>query len=356
MNLYSNKLLTLSIALSLTFASGCADNHQVSQNAPPVVKTLKVEISQTDQENIFSGVVCSRYETNLAFQVSGRILSRSVQVGSSVHSGDILMTIDNRDVLQHSNQGEAQVAAAKAQLDLSKSNLSRYTQLYKDDAIPASMLEQYQTEYNSAQANYDNAVAQAKQLENELAYTNLTANADGVISAVNAEEGQVVSAGQTVMTLSQTDELEIAIDIPESKISEIELRQPVEVKFWAIDDTTEGFVREIAPIANASSRTFAVKISVPNPPEKMKLGMTASVNALSGEHVANKITIPLSAVYQVGDKNQVWVIDEGKAKLRNIEIKDFDGNDIWVSGLKNGDIIITAGIHKLTEGQIVRSN
>ena len=157
------------------------------------------------------------------------------------------------------------------------SNLNRYRELFKEGAIAASVLDQYQTSYDSALANYENVLAAAAQSQNALDYTNLVADFDGVISAINVESGQVVAAGQTVAVLVQTNELEIAVDIPESKISEIVLNQPVTVTFWAMSDSVEGFVREIAPMADPSSRTFNVKIAIPTVLDKIQLGMTASV-------------------------------------------------------------------------------
>ena len=355
MSLYSDKFLIFALSICLISASGCGEEQQVSQK-PPLVKTMKVEINKTAQDHNFSGIVCSRYETNLAFQVSGRILSRNVQVGSSVRSGDILMSIDNRDILQHSNQGEAQVAAAKAQLELSKSNLTRYSQLYKDNAIPASMLDQYQTEYDSSLAAYENAVAQAKQSHNELSYTNLTANAAGVISAVNAEEGQVVSAGQTVMTLSQTDELEVEINIPESHIQDVSIGKSVTVSFWALNGETIGNIREISPIADNAARTYRVRVTLPQPPSEIQLGMTANVTLTENEDHTdiNGILLPISAIYQTGDNPQVWVVENDTVHLKPVKIEDFVGDEVRVHGIKSGSIVVTAGVNKLHEDQTVR--
>ena len=344
-------LMTL---LVLSLFSGCNEEAAVEDKLP-LVKTQLAGKTNINPESVYSGVVKGRYETNLAFQVGGQVLSRNAEVGDFVRAGDILMVINPRDVVQQTNQAEAQVSSAKAQLDLAASNLNRYTELFREGAVAASVLDQYQTSYTSAVAAYDNALATAAQSQNTLDYTNLTAEADGVISAINAEVGQVVAAGQTIATLTQMNELEVAIDIPESKITEIAINQPVTVTFWAINNEVDGYVREIAPIANSSSRTFAVKISLPNPPPQMQLGMTASVTISSNSSAMSETTIPLAAIYQVGDKSQVWIVEDGKTKLKDIEIKDFDGNDVLVNGLKNGDVVVTAGVHKLREGQSVRT-
>ena len=344
----------LIIVFMMSIFSGCSEEATVEDKLS-LVKTQRVGETNINSESVYSGTVKGRYETNLAFQVGGQILSRNVEVGDFVRAGDVLMVINPRDVVQQTNQAEAQVSSAKAQLDLAASNLNRYTELFKEGAVAASVLDQYQTSYTSAAAAYDNALATAAQSQNALDYTNLTAEADGVISAINVEVGQVVAAGQTVVSLVQIGELEVAIDIPESKIAEITINQPVTVTFWAINNSTSGYVREIAPIADASSRTFAVKIAVPNPLPQMQLGMTASVSISSNDSIVSEMIIPLSAVYQVGEKSQVWIVEDGKTKLKDVEIKDFDGNEVMVNGLKNGDVVVTAGVHKLREGQSVRT-
>ena len=337
----------LFIILIAMMICGCADE-EVAQEKIAYVKTQRAD------ENIYSGVVKGRYETNLAFQVGGQILSRNVDVGNFVKAGDILMTINPRDVIQQTNQSEAQVSSAKAQLDLAASNLNRYRELFKEGAIAASVLDQYQTSYDSALAAYENSIAVAAQSQNTLGYTNLTADFDGVISAVYVESGQIISAGQTAATLIQIDELEVAADIPENKISEIEINQPVKIKFWSNDENVEGFIREIAPIADSSSRTFAIKISIPNVPEKIQLGMTASVFILSKSKENSLKKLPLSAIYQTGEETKIWIVEDGKVHLKKIDVKNYDGNEILVSGLNSNDVVVTAGVHKLREGQQVK--
>ena len=221
--------ILLSILLMASLLSGCGKDNE--EQKPQLVKTQQVGEHDINVEGTYTGTVRGRYETNMSFQVGGRILNRNVQVGDHVNSGDVLMTIDPRDVVQQSNQGDAQVAAAKAQLDLAQSNLSRYQQLYAQEAIPAMVLDQYQTAYDSALAQYNQAVAGAATGHNALGYTALVASASGVISSVTAEAGQVVGAGQTVLTLVQTNELEVEINIPENHLGDVELGKTVQVSF-----------------------------------------------------------------------------------------------------------------------------
>lgn len=319
---------------------------------PPVVKVLQVKPSSAASQENYSGVVKGRYETNLSFQVGGKIISRDVQVGSIVNAGEILMTLDPKDIVEQSHSAEAQVSSALAQLKLAEANLNRYTELFKSEAIAAAVLDQYRTQFDAAKAAYDAAVAQARQSQNALEYTHLTANADGVISNVNAEVGQVVAAGQTVLTLVQTGDLEVVANIPESKISAVQLGQRVTITFWATGDVAVGSVREISPIADAASRTFAVKISLPDT-SSVKLGMTASVSVTS-DVSADAIILPMSAIYQTGDTAQVWLVDGDKVTLHKVEVTAFDGNNVRVRGLKSGDTVVTAGVQKLRDGQTVR--
>ncbi|MBR1645450.1 MAG: efflux RND transporter periplasmic adaptor subunit [Selenomonadaceae bacterium] len=333
------------------FVAGC--HEVVVPLKPPVVKIQQVSFVESASQENYSGVVKGRYETNLSFQVGGKIISRNVQTGDIVHAGEILMTLDPKDIVEQSHSAAAQVSSAKAQLELAKANLDRYTELFKSEAIAAAVLDQYKTQFDAAQANYDAAVAQAQQSQNALEYTHLTANADGIISAVNAEIGQVVAAGQTVLTLVQTNDFDVVVDVPENKISNVQIGQRVTITFWATGDGMSGTVREISPMADSASRTFAVKISLPDV-TNIRLGMTASVS-MSPKISNDAIILPLSAIYQTGDVAKVWLVDENKVRLQTVDVTAFDENNVQVRGLKSGDKVVTAGVHKLRDGQEVRT-
>ena len=336
------------IAMSFLL-TGC--NDEVAVQKPPLVKVQKIAVTNAASEENYSGTVRGRYETNLSFQVSGKIISRNVQTGSRVNAGEVLMTLDPKDIVEQSRSAEAQVASTLAQLQLAKINLDRYSELFKADAIAAAVLDQYKTQYDAAQAAYNAAVAQARQSQNALDYTTLTANADGVISAVNAEVGQVISAGQSVLTLVQTNELEVVVDIPENKISAVQIGQPCAITFWATNDSVSGTIREISPMADLTARTFTVKISLPDVPN-IQLGMTA--NVAMREFSPSVIILPLSAIYQTGDAAKVWLVEGGKVSLKQIDIAAFDENSVQVRGLKAGDVVVVAGVNKLHNGQAVR--
>lgn len=322
----------------------------------PMVKTMVVSGNGTLPTYTYSGEVRGRYESQLAFQVGGKIVKRNVELGSVVKPGDVLMQIDPKDLQQVVNSGSAQVYSAESQLRLAETNLMRYTQLFEQGAVSRAQYDQYQTSYDAAVAAARQASAQYTQGANQLDYSHLYTDVQGVVSAINVEAGQVVSAGQTVVTVVRDGEREIEINVPESRIHEIRKAQQIKVKFWALPGVVnDGKIREIAPMADKVSRTYKVRISLLNPMPEIKLGMVASVTveAFDGQQ-STVLYIPLTAIYQTGQSPAVWIVNEGVIELRPIRTGDFgDGTVQVLEGLKAGDVIVTAGVHKLREGQTV---
>lgn len=342
----------LGICLILT---GCGNKDKVKEEIP-LVRSQVVKLDGLSESATYSGEVRGRYESQLAFQVSGKIIRRNVDLGSIVQAGDVLMEVDPKDIQQTVSIGSAQVYAAESQLRLAESNLHRYQQLYEQNAISRAQYDQYQNAYDSALAAVQQAAAQYAQSSNQLGYSALYADSGGVISAVNAEAGQVVSAGQTVITLVRDGEREVEIDVPENRLAELRAARQIRVAFWALPArVVDGKVREIAPMADKVSRTYKVRISLIDPPPEMKLGMTAAVtigNAGSGRAAY----IPLSAIYQTGDSPCVWVIENGVVRLKPVTLGAFgDGQVELLAGLQDGEMLVTAGVHKLREGQQVKT-
>lgn len=331
-------------------------------NAKPVVeettmvRTAVVGNAGLAQDYIYSGEVRGRFESQLAFQVTGKILKRNVQLGSAVNTGDILMQIDSRDLQQTVNSNSAQVFSAESQLKLAESNLNRYRQLLEAGAVSRAQYDQYASAYEVALGSVREASAQYAQGSNKLDYSLLLADKPGVVSSITAEMGQVVSAGQIVITVVQDGEREVEIAVPENRIEELRKAGQIKVAFWALPNVTvAGNVREIAPMADQTTRTFKVRISLLNPPSEIKLGMTASVS-LSDSTVKATVMIPLAAVYQDGNEAKVWVVKDEVLALCPIQTGSFGNGSVEVvSGLRQGDRIVIAGVHKLKAGQKVKT-
>ena len=343
----------LGLLVSLVL-SGCSKTATTKEDVP-LVRSESVKINSSAQNANYPGEVRGRYETQLAFQVSGKIIKRNVDLGSRVNAGDVLMEIDAKDIAQTVNISSAQVSSAASQLQLAEANLERYRTLFEQGAISRAQLDQYQSTYEVAQAAVRQSSAQYTQGTNQLGYSTLVADSGGIISSINAEAGQVVSAGQAVVTLVKEGEREIEISVPENRVDEIRKAKEIQVTFWALQNVAaQGQVREISPIADKVSRTYKVRISLPNPPAGINLGMTANVN-IAGNNGQQGTYIPLSAVIQTGDTPNVWVITNETVTLRPIKVGAFGDNKVQVlEGLQDGDVIVTAGVQKLHDGQKVR--
>ena len=328
---------------------------QVTLEEIPLVRTTIIGSTGAAQGFTYSGEVRGRYESQLAFQVNGKIISRNVQLGSVVNDGDVLMQIDAKDIVQTVNMNSAQIHSAESQLELAESNLKRYRELLEGGAISQSQYEQYRNYYNVAVAGVRQAQAQYAQGANQLDYSQLRSDKPGVVASISAEMGQVVSAGQPVITVVHDGEREVEISVPENRIEELRKTKEVKVAFWALSNLiVEGKVREIAPMADQATRTFKVRISLINPAPEIKLGMTAAVSVV-GNNTQQAIHIPLGAIYQNGDTPAVWVVTGDTITLRAVKTGNFGNGTIQVlSGLQQGERIVTAGVHKLTEGQKVK--
>jgi RND family efflux transporter MFP subunit len=344
----------VSMLILAILLAGCARTEPVKEEAP-LVRTQKMQLNGNGQSSGYPGEVRGRYETQLAFQVSGKISKRNVELGSVVNAGDVLMEIDAKDIQQTVNITSAQMASAESQLNLAQSNLERYRKLFEQGAVSRAQLDQYENAYEVAAAAVRQTAAQYTQGANQLGYSALVADSTGVIAAVNAEAGQVVSAGQVVITLVKDGEREIEISIPENRIEDLRNAQQIRVTFWALPDViVEGKVREISPVADKITRTYKARISLQNSPAGVNLGMTANV-AIASAGSRQAVYIPLAAIYQTGDTPGVWVVANETVSLRPVKVGAFGDGQIQVlEGLQDGDVIVTAGVQKLREGQKVR--
>ena len=189
---------------------------------------------------------------------------------------------------------------------------------------------------------------------NQLSYTQLTSDADGVVAAITGEAGQVTAAGTPMVTIVRSGEREIQINVPENV--KLSIGQQAEISFWALPDVTaKGTVREISPIADSITRTYKVRVAVPQLPAAAKLGMTAKVSFKDAAAAADELVIPATALYQVNGKTQVWLVRNNRAVLQDVKVAGYVGNNVRLAGgLNKGDILITAGLSKLVDNQQVR--
>lgn len=356
--IHLGKLLVCLLCV-LTLSSGCS--HQNSQSHQPQrpVKIFRIRDDAARVTTPFAGEVRARFETTLSFRVAGKIISRPVEVGDRVYKGQLLARLDSSDYRLGMQALNAQLKSAKADRNFAKEDLARYRELLDQHVISPPELDRHQTAYTSARERVTALEAQLGQTVNQLGYTELLADRDGVVTALEVETGQVVSAGQSAVKLARLDEKEIHIDVPEHRISGIVPHQDVGVTLWAAGDRRiQARIREIAAAADPVSRTYRVKATLLERRDEALLGMTATVWIPS--NTPSKIAVPLSAVFTPQNEPaqpRVWLVDEtaGTVKFVPIQMGEaLDGERIGVTGLEFGQLIVSAGVQRLAEGQAVR--
>lgn len=347
------------IAATLVLIAGLSACGKEAAKAPEarVVNVVRVHPGSGSSEVAYSGDVRARYETNLSFRVAGKIVARNVEVGTVVRSGDVLARLDPEDQKLNAQSAQSQLAATQSEYDQIKADLERYSDLYKKEFISKADYDRRLSAFNVAQARLAQAKAQLSVTQNQTGYTALAADHAGVITAIQAEVGQVVAPGQAVMKLARTDDKEVVISIPENRLAELNGSKEIAITLWANPAMKyRGKVREVSPSADPVTRTYAAKISVLNPDTTMKLGMTANVY-LTGARRGVSAMLPATALFQDNGKAAVWLVDPAAStvKLVPVEVGEYIEDKIAITaGLKQGDVVIRAGVHKLFAGEKVR--
>lgn len=328
--------------LAALLAVGCAKKEEQAQPLR-TVRVMKIDGAAVSGSLTFPGEVRARYESRLGFRLGGKIAERRVDVGAVVKRGQVLARLDAQDVALQSAQAEANRALAEAEA-------KRYRDLRAQNFVSQAVLDAKETALKTAEA-------QAGVARNQAAYATLVADRDGVVTAVEAEAGQVVSAGQTVVRVAEGNEKEIAIAVPESDVEKVRASAAFTVSLNSIPGRSwQGRLRELSPSADAATRTFAARIGVTEAGEAVRLGMSASVK-VEVRNGSAPLRLPLSAFFTRNDQPNVWVVDPATqtVSLRKVETDGIAGNEMRVkSGLESGMLVVTAGANLLEPGQKVR--
>ncbi len=357
-NIFTITPLSL-LSLSLLFTLTACEQPTISNDTLEIrpVRVQSVSFEKIRRTISYAGEVKARYLTPLGFRLAGKLVERKVDVGDEIKAGQLLARIDPTDYRLSVLSSTAEVNAVQADFDKASADLQRYANLLKKNVISRTEFETYQTVYNTAEARLKQAKALLDVDENKANYTDLYAVADGIVTEVLAEEGEVIAQGQPVLRLAQLQEKEIAISIPEHRLTELQQATNFEISLWAYPQLKlEGKWREISPNADPVTRTYQVRVTMLNAPPEVYLGMTATVTLQRAMAKAVAL-IPLTALYAQGDKSAVWVVDAKtyQVKLVPVQLGEFYENQMTVlSGLQNGQWVVTAGTHKLYENQTVR--
>ena len=327
---------------------------------PPVVEDIRpvraLQIAPAGAENVveLAGDIQPRYESRLGFRVGGKVIARQVEIGSVVKRGQLLMQIDPRDLQLSQSQANASVNAAASNLSLAKAEYERYRELRQKNFVSQAVLDAKEAAYKSALANHEQSNAALNIATNQNSYANLVADADGVVTALQAEAGQVVAAGTPVVQLARTGEKEARISIPEDQVEMVRQVKEMQVRIWANQALVlRGQLRELSPVADPATRTYTAKISIPNAPPEVRLGMTATVRFITKAD-KNLIRLPLTALLNEKNQTSIWVIENGAVKSVPVQVGGVMGNEVVIaSGVNAGQMIVTAGVNTLRAGQKV---
>lgn len=319
------------------------------------VKLITVGQGTYESGYEYAAEVRARVESRLGFRVAGKITQRAVEPGQHVRRGQLLARLDARDYQLAADAARAEVNAATTQRDLAAADLKRYQGLRDQGYISAAELERRSAQLKSAQASLDQARAQQDSQGNQAGYTHLTADADGVVTGVDAEVGQVVAAGTPVVRLAQDGPRDVVFVVPEDRVAAIRPGQAVDVRGWASGTVLPGTVREVAASADPVTRTFAVKVTVAG--DAPPLGATVhAIPRVSGAQGTPVIKLPTSALRQEGQGSAVWVFDPASSTVRSqaVQIATADGNEaVIAAGLTPGMQVVATGTHVLSPGQKV---
>lgn len=321
------------------------------------VRTLTVGALSAATTRDYAAEVHARVESRLAFRVGGKITQRLAELGDRVHAGQVLAQVDAADLRLGQDAARASLSAAQVNYGQTAADYQRYQDLRSQGFISAAELERRESGLQAARSQLDQARAQYGQQANQAGYASLVADAPGVITAVYADVGAVVAAGAPVLSLAHDGPRDLIFAVPEDQLAVFRRLQAsagtVRVMLWSGGGSARARVREVAAAADPATRTFQVKASLVE--GTAELGQTATVRVELAP-ADGKLRLPLSAVTGQDDQTSVWVLDQPTMKVhrRVVRILRPEGDGVVIdSGLRTGDIVVTAGAHVLTPDQTV---
>lgn len=350
------RLLAVPILIATALALPACKPKEASVEARPV-RTVTVQARPVDDDRQAVGEVRPRYESELSFRVAGKVLARLVDVGATVKRGDTIARLDAQDYENRLRSAEAEVAAAEAALVEAEADEGRKAKLVKDGWTTRATYDSVVQKLRSAEARLTSARANLDLSRDQLRYTELKAEFDGVITAVGAEPGQNVAAGQLVVKLARPGEMDGVFSIAETLFARGVEDKPA-VVVWPLSNPelmVEGEVREISPVADAATRTYTVKVTLKSPPPQLRLGMSLAGRVKSTSD--RVVKLPLAALFDQAGLPAVWVVNPAShgVTLRPVTVARYETNAIIIAdGLTDGDVVVTAGVNTLREGQRVQ--
>jgi multidrug efflux system membrane fusion protein len=351
---YKRRLLAaLAMPVCALLLAACSKEEPKIEDVRPV-RALVLAEGGGGASAEFSGEVRPRIESRLGFRVAGKITARNVDVGTNVKKGEVLMQLDPQDLKLAAAGAQASLRAAETNRDLASADYKRYQELRAKNFVSQSVLDSKRAALRAAQAEADAARAAFRGQSNQAGYASLVSDVDGVVTGIDAEVGQVVTAGAPVVRVARTDEMDVVIGIPEDRVGDLRKASSVTVRMWANPQAAiPGRVREVSPVADPATRTYTAKVAIP-PSTGVRLGMTAAVQ-IASKNGGGGLRAPLTALHHQKGVTSVWLVENGAVRLAPVKVVGQAGNDVLLGdGVKAGQTVVTAGVNLLRSGQKVR--
>ncbi|MCK9510480.1 MAG: efflux RND transporter periplasmic adaptor subunit [Pigmentiphaga sp.] len=334
----------------------CGKSEAPVAEAVRPVRTWVVQPQQVDAVGAFPGEVRPQVESPLGFRVSGKLIERLVQQGDDVMAGQLLARLDPQDLQLAESAARAQLSAAEVEAARTRGDFQRFSRLRESGFISSAEFDARKAAYDAAQASVEQARANLASRRNQSEYTALRADADGVVTGVDAEVGQVVSAGQPVVRVAQNKAKEVAFQLPESLVDTVRRIGVAKVDLWSGPSGMRAELTEVAGRADPLTRVFAARVLLRDPPPSVRFGMSATVRFQQGLSEP-LVPVPLAALWREDGRTRVWVFDPEGGKVRSEPVDVVTVSDTQAllrTSLPPGAEIVTAGVHRLTEGQAVK--
>jgi len=343
---------TVFLLLIILLLTGCFEkkNKTVILKQPPLVRTVAIQ-SNPNAIHRLSGTIRARYETPIAFQVNGRILTRDIDAGQRVKKGQLLFSLDPRDLNEAVNVAKAQLAAANAAHAIAQSELKRKKKLLSDKLISPFEIERFELAERAALSQRDASKASLQQALITRAYTELQAKQSGILIEVSGEPGQVVSVGQTVAVLAQDGQRDVEVFLPGGH------QAPHKGKAKLKDGRSVDLeLREIAGAADPLSRTWRARYRITSNDTTLPLGIIVQVLLLSETDTSNLQQVPLGALDERGEGSNIWRVIDGHAEPVSVQVVRLSDEQASIRvELPPDTRIIALGTHLLTPGMSVRT-
>jgi RND family efflux transporter MFP subunit len=326
--------------------------------APPPIRpvlSVKAEVRTHEVLGPFAGSIQPRYSTDYSFRLFGRMVARPVNIGSIVRPGEELASIDPALQVQLERNAEAAVASAEAQLANATAEEARQRPLVERNITPQAQFDAVVQNREAAAANLVRARSSLQRARDQLSYTHLRADFAGIVTAVHLDAGQVVNVGQKILSVARPEVREAVIAVPPQLADKLAAGETFEIEV-DVDGTKvrATAVRAVDPAADATTRTRNVYLSLADPPDTFRLGITAQVSL--SKPVSPRVDLPPTALLERDGRTQVWTVDATTAKvaLRDVTVLARGADTVSVDGLKAGERVVSVGVHSLSAGQQVK--